>query len=196
VKNVLNLKIFAALVLVSAGLFVAGCKSTPELTQANALAMIQAKYDAAPAAGVNITLGDQGMSAGVLAKYWVETKRYPNGFWGDFTLTPDGKKVVKLPGGGDVIQWHPETAKDPHYVIVVTSVATNHLKAKDLGDIQDEILPGVTTAKGASFNEAVNMDGLPGPLVDMAHNPGNKLSTKRQADFSFEDGAWKLHSVE
>ena len=194
-KNTLNLKIFAALVLV-AGLFAAGCKSTPELTQANALAMIQAKYDAAPAAGVNITVNDQGMGAGVLAKYWVETKRYPNGFWGDFTLTPDGKKVVKLPGGGDVIQWHPETAKDPHYAIVVTSVVTNHLKAKDIGDISDEVVAGVSTAKGASFSEAVNLEGLPGPLVDMAHNPGNKLSTKRQADFSFEDGAWKLHSVE
>ena len=194
-KNVLNLKIFAALVLV-AGLFVAGCKSAPDLTQANAVALIQAKYDAAPAAGVNISLGDQGMGAGVIAKYWVETKRYPNGYWGDFTLTPDGKKAVKLPGGGDVIQWRPETAQDPHYAVVITSVVATHLKAKEMGDIQDETVPGVSTAKGASFSEAVDLDGLPGPLVDMAHNPGNKLSTKRQADFSYEDGAWKLHSIE
>ena len=194
-KNVLNLKIFAALVLV-AGLFVAGCKSAPDLTQANAVALIQAKYDAAPAAGVNISLGDQGMGAGVIAKYWVETKRYPNGYWGDFTLTPDGKKAVKLPGGGDVIQWRPETAQDPHYAVVITSVVATHLKAKEMGDIQDETVPGVSTAKGATYSEAVDLDGLPGPLVDMAHNPGNKLSTKRQADFSYEDGAWKLHSIE
>jgi len=32
-------------------------------------------------------------------------------------------------------------------------------------------------------------------LQEIAHNPGNRLSTKRQADFTLEGGAWKLHSI-
>jgi hypothetical protein len=37
---------------------------------------------------------------------------------------------------------------------------------------------------------------VPDPLQNIAHNPGNTLSSKRQADFSLEGGAWKLHSIE
>jgi hypothetical protein len=29
----------------------------------------------------------------------------------------------------------------------------------------------------------------------MAHDPGNKLSTKRTATFALEAGAWKLESI-
>lgn len=192
-----KLKLFGTLAIVGAGLiFVAGCKSAPDLTQDNALALIQAKYDQTPPAGIDITVDDQGMGAGVIAKYWVETKRYPNGYWGDFTLTPEGKKVVKLPGGGDVIQWHPETAKDPHYAIVVVTVAANHLKARDVTAPQDEVLPGASSAKGASFTESVNLDGVPDALQGIAHNPGNKLGAKRQADFVYDGTAWKLQSIE
>jgi len=54
----------------------------------------------------------------------------------------------------------------------------------------------VDTAKGAAYTEGVNLGGVPGPLQAIAHNPGNKLSTKRHADFSLEGGAWKLHSIE
>ena len=47
------------------------------------------------------------MQQGVHANYWLGTKRYPNGYWADFTLTPDGKKAVKLLEGGDIINGGP-----------------------------------------------------------------------------------------
>ena len=47
------------------------------------------------------------MRMGVTDKYWDRTKIYPNKFWADFNLTPDGKKALKLQNGGDVIQWRP-----------------------------------------------------------------------------------------
>ncbi len=194
-KNALNMKVFGTLALLGAGLILAGCKSAPELTKDNALAMIQAKYDQTPPVGANIVVNDQGMGEGVIAKYWAQTKRYPNGFWGDFTLTPEGKKVVKLPGGGDVIQWHPTIVKDPHYSVIVVTVTANHLKARDLKAVEDETLPGVDTAKGVDFSEAVNMDGVPEPLQDIAHNPGNQLSVKRRADFALQNGAWILQAI-
>jgi hypothetical protein len=196
VKNAGKMLVLGMLGFLGAGLLLSGCKSAPELTQANALALIQAKYDQTPPVGYSITVGDLGMGEGVVAGYWVPTKKYPNGYWGDFTLTPNGKKVITLAGGGDVIQWRPDTAKDPRYAVVMITVAANHFKAHDISDIQDETLPGVSTAKGASFTESVNLDGVPAPLQGIAHNPGNKLSVKRQADFAFEDGAWKLHSIE
>ena len=98
-----------------AGMLLAGCKSAPDLTQADALAMIQAKYDQTPAAGANITVNGLGMRQGVTAKYWERTKKYPNGYWADFKLTPDGKKVLKLASGGDVIQWRPRRPAIRHF---------------------------------------------------------------------------------
>lgn len=196
VKNTLNLKVIGIVGMLGASMLLAGCKSAPPLDKAQAQAMIQAKYDQAAPAGVNIVVNDQGMGEGVIAKYWVETKRYPNGYWGDFTLTPDGKKLVKLQGGGDVIQWHPTTVKDPHYNVILVTLATHHLKVRDITDPQDEILPGADTAKGADYSEAVDLTGIPAPLQDIAHNPGNLLSIRRHADFALENGAWKLHSTE
>jgi len=70
-------------------------------------------------------------------------------------------------------------------------VATNHLKARDVGEIQS-----VGDTRIASFTEDVNLDGLPQPLSDMAHDPGNKLSSLRQATFVLTNGAWTLQSVE
>src|ERR1017187_7998879 len=95
VKIALNLKSFGVLALVGAGLIFAGCKSAPELSQADALAMIQAKYDQTPPAGYNVVVNDQGMGEGVVAKYWLGLKKYPNGYWADFKLTPEGAKLVK-----------------------------------------------------------------------------------------------------
>jgi len=46
----------------------------------------------------------------------------------------------------------------------------------------------VNTAKEASYTESVNLDGVTRPLAGIAHNPGNKLSTWRQADFSLDGG--------
>jgi hypothetical protein len=37
---------------------------------------------------------------------------------------------------------------------------------------------------------------LPSPLQGIAHNPGNKLAIRRQADFELDGGAWKLKSIE
>jgi len=191
VKNAVKLQVLVVLVSLGAGLWMAGCKSAPDLSQAQALTMIQAKYDQTPAAPVNITLNDTGMQQGGTAKYWIETKRYPNGYWADFTLTPDGKKVLTLAGGASVIQWRPDSPSDPHFVIVIQSVVTNHLKARDVGEIQT-----VADTRIASFTEDVNLDGLPQPLADMAHNPGNKLSSLRQATFVLTNGAWTLQSIE
>ena len=182
---------FGVLILLGAGLWIAGCKSAPDLTQAQALTMIQAKYDQTPAAPVSITVNTTGMVQGVTAKYWFETKRYPNGYWGDFTLTPDGKKVLKLASGGDVIQWRPDNPNDQNFVVVVQTVVTNHLKARDVGEIQT-----VGDTRIASFTEDVNLDGVPQPLENIAHNPGNKLSSLRQATFVLTNGAWTLQSIE
>jgi hypothetical protein len=180
----------------SAGLLLSGCKSAPELTQANALALIQAKYDQTPAAGVAIAVDVQGLKDGIQAKYFDKTTVYANRIWGDFKLTADGKKVLKLADGGDVLKWRPDKDPDPNYAVVVTSIATTHPKVQEVQEPQDEVLPGVSTAKGADFNEVVNLDGLPAPLARIAQNAVNKLVTKRHADFAFENGAWKLHSVE
>jgi hypothetical protein len=191
VKNAVKMQALGALVLLGAGLWMAGCKAAPELTQAQALTMIQAKYDQTPAAPANITVNDRGMQQGVTAKYWFETKRYPNGYWGDFTLTPDGKKVLKLAGGGDVIQWRPDSPTDTRFVVVVETMAANHLKARDVGQIET-----VGDTRIASFTEDVNLDGVPDALQNIAHNPGNKLSALRQGTFVLVNDAWSLQSIE
>jgi hypothetical protein len=185
------MSVLGCLAALGAGLLLTGCKTAPELTAANAQALIQASYDQTAAAGINIAVDDLGMRQGMAAKYWDRTKVYPNRFWADFTLTPEGKKALTLQNGGDVIQWRPESADDPHYSIVVTTVAANHLKAHDVKDLQDD----VGGAKTAVFTESVNLDGVPGALQDIAHNPGNRLSGKRTATFVVDSGAWKLQSI-
>jgi hypothetical protein len=188
VKNGFNVRILGALVVAGMGFMLTGCK--PDLTQANAQAMIQAKYDQMPPQSVSITVDENGLKQGATAKYWTMTRLYPNKFWADFSLTPDGKKVVKLANGGDTIQWRPESLTDNKFTVVVMTVASNHLKIKDVKPPQDE-----ADGKGAEFTEVVNLDGVPAPLQEIAHNPGNKLSVKRMADFTLDGGAWKLDSV-
>ncbi len=195
-RKMLRMKALASVVLLGVGLVVAGCKSVPDLTAAQALELVQAKYDQTPPVGVNILVDDLGMRQGITGKLWERTKIYPNKFWADFKLTDEGKKAVKLSGGGDVIEWRPSGLEDKNYTYVVTTIAANHLKAHDMGDPQDEMLPGADTAKGAKFTEGVNLTGVPDVLQEIAHNPGNKLSTKRQADFVYEGGAWKLRSIQ
>lgn len=172
-------------------MLLAGCKSAPPLSKDQALALIQAKYDAAAAAPFTIAVDDMGMQEGVSAKYWVGMKRYPNGYWGDFKLTPDGKKVLTLASGGDTIEWRPDGPKDANYVVAVNTVTTSHFKARDLGDLQDQ--PG--GSKMADFTEDVVLAGIPEPLQGIAHNPGNQLSTKRTAIFVLNNGAWTLQSI-
>jgi len=189
VKNAVNMKVLGVAAFLGIGLLLTGCKTAPELTQANAQAMIQAKYDQTPAVGASITVDDLGLKQGLTAKYWKLTKVYPNNRWADYALTDDGKKALKLLAGGDVIQWRPEQGSDAHFVAI--TVAANHLKARDVKDPQDEV--GGT--KSVVFTESVNLDGVPNPLQDIAHNPGNKLSSKKTATFALDGGAWKLQSI-
>jgi hypothetical protein len=191
VKNAVKIQTLAALVLLGAGGFLAGCKPAPELTQDQAKAMIQAKYDKDPGTIFNIAVDDVGMQKGVHANYWLGVKRYPNGYWGDFKLTPDGVKVVKLPSGGDTIQWHPDTPKDPRYSIVVIPLVTSKLKTRNIGDVQT-----IADTRTVTYMEDVDLSSLPAPLQSIADNPFNKLSTKRVATFTLVDGAWTLKSIE
>jgi hypothetical protein len=191
VEKVRTIRLFGASALIGAGLFLAGCKSAPELTAAQAQSLIQAHYDALPAAGTDIVVDDLGMRQGVTAKYFEGLKKYANGFWVDLKLTDAGKQALKLANGSGVIEWRPESPTDKSFKVVVTTVAANHLKARDVKDPQDEV--GGT--KSAIFTEVHSLDGVPGPLQDIAHNPGNKLSAKRTATFAVDGGAWKLQSV-
>lgn len=190
-KIVLKLHALGAVILFGAMTVLCGCKSVPELTKDQALTLIQTKYDQTTAEPINITVGDRGMQQGVFAKYWFETKRYPLGYWGDFTITPDGKKLFKLASGGDVIQWRPDSPTDKNFVIVITTLAANHLKARNVGDIQTS-----GDLRTAAFSEDINLDGIAEPLQNIAHNPGNKLSTKRVATFALNNGAWTVQSIQ
>lgn len=183
--------VIGMLVILTTGAFVGGCKSTPPLTQADAQAMIQAKYDQAPPQPFTIVLSDLGMRQGISDKYWEGVKKFPNGYWGDFKLTDAGKKQVKLADGSDVIKWRPDGPNDLNYSYSLTTVALNRLKARGLGDIQD-----VGPTKVAPYYEDVVLSGVPDALSKMAHNPGNQLSTRRQATFVLDNGAWKLQSTE
>jgi hypothetical protein len=188
-----NMKFFGAVVLAGLGLamVLSGCKSAPELATADAQKAVQAKYDAAPAAGVDITVNDLGMQQGANGKLWARTKVYPNRYWADFTLTPDGKKAIKLAGGGDTIQWRPNSLDDKAYVLVITTATATHPKVKELQPAQDA---GAT--KTVEFTEAVNLDGVNDVLQQIAHNPGNKLSQKKTATFVQDGAAWKLDSIQ
>ena len=191
-KNAVKMNVLLSLAVLGAGMVVAGCKSAPPLSQTDALAMIQAKYDATPAVGANITVNNDGMVQGATAKYWNRTTIYPNKYWADFTLTPDGKKVIKQVSGGDLIKWRPDSPTDKNYSIVLVTVAANHLKAKDIKDVQTVGSSSATV----TFTEAVDLTGVPDQLVAIAHNPGNQLSISRTADFVLDNGAWKLQSIE
>jgi hypothetical protein len=187
-----NLKIFGAMALVGAGLVVlAGCKSAPELATADAQKLIQAKYDAAPAAGVAITVDDTGMQQGANGKLWTRGKIYPNRYWADFTLTPEGKKAVKLTNGGDTIQWRPNSPEDKSFVIVVTTLTATRPKIKDIQPAQE-----AGAGKSVAFTEVVNLEGVNSVLQQIAHNPGNKLSDKKTANFVLDGSAWKLDSIQ
>jgi hypothetical protein len=192
----MNWKNLGVLFVGLSGLIVVGCKSAPDLTPTQALALVQAKYDQTAPVGTNILVNDAGMRAGATAKLWDRTKVYPNKLWADFKLTPEGKKAVSLPGGGDVIEWRPDSLDDQNYTIVMTTVAANHLRAHDMGDLQDEMMSGSAASKEGKFTEGVNLTGVPQLLQDIAHNPGNKLSTRKQADFTLENGSWTLKSIE
>jgi hypothetical protein len=191
VKNAGKLFAFGLMGIVSAGLLLTGCKSAPELTQAEAQAMIQAKCDQATPTSTVILVDQAGLARGVSAKYWERTKLY-NRFWGDFTLTPAGKKVVTLEKGGDVIHWQPQNEGDKSYTFTVVTVATNHKKAHVVSDAQDD----VNSTKTVSYEESANLEGLPNDLKAMAGGVGNRLSSKHVATFALDGGAWKLQATQ
>lgn len=183
------LRSLGALTLLGASLALTGCK--PDLAAANAQAMVQAKYDQDAPQSVTILLNDAAMRQGATANYWTMVKKYPNPLWADFKLTDAGKKLLKSTQGGDGIEWRPAVINDAKYTVAVMTVATSRPKAKDFKDVQDE----VGGDKSVVFNETTNLDGLPDALQQIAHNPGNKLSVKRQATFSVDGGVWKLASI-
>lgn len=186
-----KLHILGAVVLFGAGLLASGCKSATPLSQADALKMIQTKYDQSAPSTTDIVVNDLGMREGVTDKYWAGIKKYPNGYWADFKLTPDGAKLIKLAGGGDVIEWRPDGPAAPNYSITITTVAVNHLKARDIHDMED-----VGDTKTAVYTEDVDLSGLPDPLHTIAQNPGNQLSTEHTATFTLNGGAWALQSIQ
>jgi hypothetical protein len=193
VKRALKFEVLGALLLMGAGWWIAGCKSTPDLSKADAQKLVQSYLDQQPAETFIINVDERGLKQGFDAKYWKLTKVYPNKKWADYDLTDDGKKLVTLNGGGTTIQWRPDDMGKAHFYI--TTVATGHPKVKDVQDPQDDIVPGVDTAKSAVFHEDVDLTGLPDPLQEMAHNTGNVLSSKRHADFALDGGNWKVHGV-
>lgn len=190
-KNAVKFQTLAALVLLGAGGFLTGCKSAPDLTQDQAKTMIQAKYDKDPGTVFNIAVNDRGMQQGVQANYWLGVKRYPNGYWGDFKLTPAGMKVVKLESGGDTIQWRPDGPSDPNYTINVVPLVPSKLKIRNPSDVQT-----IADTRTVTFMEDVDLSNLPAPLQALADNPANKLSIKRMATFTLANGAWTLQSIE
>lgn len=195
-RNALKLQVAGAMAMLGLGLIVAGCKSAPPLSNEQAQTLIQAKYDQAAPAPITITLKDSGMVQGVTAKYWDRTKVYPNRLWADFTLTPDGKKLISVPGGGDVIQWRPMTVGDKRYSVIVNTVTSTRLKAAHVRNVQSEMFPGASKAMGCDYDEVVDFTGIPAPLAAIGHNPGNQISIQRHADFALVNGAWVLKTTE
>jgi hypothetical protein len=189
------MKALGASALLIAGMVLAGCKSAPELTDTQALSLIQAKYNQTPAGAVTLVVDDLGMRQGATAKLWDRTKIYPNKFWADFKLTDEGKKAVKLANGGDVVEWRPASAQDTNYSITMSILPVSHLQALNLQNLQDEMIDGVATAKGAEYSEVVDLTGLPDAIQQISRNPGNRLSARKHADFALENGAWTLHAI-
>ncbi len=195
VKNMVHTLGLGAAALLSAGLLLGGCSSAPDLTQAQALQMIQAKYDQTPPESATVVVDDLGMREGLAAKYWTKIKEYPNRYWGDFAFTPEGKKLLKLTSPGAVIEWRPASFSDTHFSVRMQTLASNRFKAHDISSVEDETSPGMATSRSAYFIEGVVLNGAPEPLQKIGHNPGNTLSTKRQAEFVLDGGAWKLQSI-
>lgn len=182
-----------ALALVCVALWIVSCKLKPPLGSGEAQALLQAEYDRRPAQGVVILVDRVGLRQGLTANYWKLTKVYPNQRWADYTLTPDGKKVLKLQRGGDVFQWRPDANGD--FQVYVVTLVTNRLRATDVGEPETDSIPGVAASKTVDFNESVVLDSVPQPLQDIARNPGNRLSTRHHASFVYADGKWTVQGI-
>jgi hypothetical protein len=194
VKSALKLQLWGAVLAMGVGLAVTGCKSTPPLSQADAQKLIQAYYDQQPPTPVHVYVDYNGLKQGTDAKYWKVVKVFPaNKNWGDLDLTDDGKKVYKLDDGTNTIHWRPDEQNKGHFY--VTTVQANHAKVIEVAEPQDDVVPGVETAKSCKFTEDANLDGMPDTVKQMAHDVGNILTQRRTAEFALENGAWKVHAV-
>lgn len=192
-KKLWNRCAFGAVAIMGGALWLAGCSSTPKLTKANAAALLQAEYDKRSPQGVIILVDNTGLRQGLTANYWKLTRVQSNKRWADYALTSEGKKVLRLPSGGEVIQWRPGENGAFHFYIV--SMAANHLKVRDVQEPVKESLPGTQASRSSTFTECVSLDGVPQPLQEIAHNPGNKFVTRRQAEFALVQGAWTIRSI-
>jgi hypothetical protein len=193
VKSVLKLQLWGV-VIMGLGLAMTGCKSAPPLTQADAQKLIQAYYDQQPPVPVHVYVDYTGLKQGTDAKYWKVVKVFPaNKNWGDLDLTDDGKKVYKLDDGTTTIHWRPDEQNKGHFY--VTTVQTNHPKVMEVSEPQDDVVPGVDTAKSCKFTEDANLDGMPNTVKQMAHDVGNTLTKRRTAEFALDNGAWKVHAI-
>jgi hypothetical protein len=194
VKRVVNIQLVGAVLIMGAVLAVVGCKSAPPLSQADAEKMIEAYNDQQPPTPVHIYVDYTGLKQGVDVKYWKVVKAFPaNKNWGDLDLTDDGKKVLKLDDGTTTIHWRPDEQNKGHFY--VTTVQANHSKIIEVAEPQDDVVPGVDTAKSCKFTADANFDGMPDPVKRMAHDVGNTLSQRHTAEFALENGAWKIHDV-
>jgi len=164
VKSAFKWQLLGAVLTVGASLAVTGCKSAPELTQADAQKLIQAYYDQQPAEPVHIYVDYTGL-----------------------------KQVYKLDDGSTTIHWRPDEQNKGHFY--VTTVQTTHPRISEVSDPQDDVVPGVDTAKSCKFSAGDNLEGLPDTVKHMAHNVGNTLSQRHTADFALDNGAWKVHAI-
>lgn len=188
-KSLFKLGMWSAAVL---GVITLGCQHGPKLTKEQAVALIQAEYDHEAPVSAIIQVNDAGMKEGVIAKYWDRSKAYPNHVWADFKLTDTGKKLVKLPDGGDTILWHPDSPTDMRYKITLSLVAANHLKAEDASEPQ-KVAGG---SEQMVYEEVTRLQGVPEPVQDMARDSHTRVAAPRTANFVIDNGGWKLQSIQ
>jgi hypothetical protein len=180
--------------IMGAGLVVTGCKSAPPLSQSDAQKLIQAYNDQQPPISVHIYVDYTGLKQGVDAKYWKVVKSFPaNKNWGDLDLTDDGKKVFKLEDGTNTIHWRPDEQNKGHFY--VDTVQTSHPKISEVSEPQDDVVPGADTAKSCKFTATADLDAMPDKVKQMAHDVGNILTGRHTAEFTLDNGNWKVHSI-
>jgi len=194
VKSVMKLQLWGAVLIMGAGLAVTGCKSAPALSQADAQKLIQDYNDQQPPISTHIYVDYNGLKQGVDAKYWKVVKAFPaNKNWGDLDLTDEGKKVFKLEDGTTTIHWRPDEQNKGHFY--VDTVVGSHPKISEVSEPQDDVVPGVDTAKSCKFTATANLDAQPDKVKQMAHLQGNILTGRHTAEFALDNGAWKIHAI-
>ena len=193
-KSLMKLQLWGAVLAMGAVMAVTGCKSAPELSQADAQKLIQAYNDQQPPIPTHIYVDYTGLKQGVDAKLWKVVKAFPaNKNWGDLELTDEGKKLYKLEDGTTMIHWRPDEQNKGHFY--VDTVKGAHPKISEVSDPQDDVVPGADHAKSCKFTATVNLDGVPDIVSKMAHDQGNILTGRHTAEFVLENGAWKVHGI-